>query len=66
MKRIRVNKDGSFEAANKSETQYYKGLSSEVRVEAVQLLRETHFKFTGLKFGEEKKLRRVLSVIKQA
>ncbi len=67
MKRIWVNKAGSLEAANKFEAEYYKGLSSEVRVETVQLLRETHFKSTGLKFREDgKRLRRVLSVIKQA
>jgi hypothetical protein len=67
MQRIWVNKAGSFEAADKFETEYYKGLSSEVRVETVQLLREMHFKSMGLKFGEDgKRLRRVLSVIKQA
>jgi hypothetical protein len=67
MERIWVNKAGSFEAANEFEAQYYKGLSREVRVETVQLLREAHFKSTGLKFRENRKrLRRVLSVIKQA
>jgi hypothetical protein len=48
MQRIWVNKAGSFEAADKFEAEYYKGLSSEVRVETVQLLREMHFKSTGL------------------
>jgi hypothetical protein len=67
MKRIWVNKAASLEAANQFEVEYYKGLSGEVRVETVQLLREMHFKSTGLKFGEDgKRLRRVLSVIKQA
>jgi hypothetical protein len=67
MERIWVNKADSFEAANQFEVQYYARLSSEVRVETVQLLREAHFKATGLKFGENgKRLRRVLSVIKQA
>ena len=67
MKRIWVNVTGSLEDANKFEAEYYKGLSREERVEAVQLLRETHFKFAGLKLGEDGKgLRRVLSVIKQA
>ena len=67
MKRIWVNKAGSLEEANKFEAEYYKGLSGEERVETVQLLRETHFKSTGLKFREGgKRLRRVLSVIKQA
>jgi len=67
MKQIWVNKAGSLEEANKFETAYYKDLSSEARVETVQLLREMHFKSTGLKFREDgKRLRRVLSVIKQA
>ena len=67
MNRIWVNKASSFEAANRFEAKYYAGLSSEVRVETVQLLREMHFKSTGLKFSEDgKRLRRVLSVIKQA
>lgn len=67
MKRIWVNKADSFEAARKFEAEYYRCLSSEVRVETVQLLREAHFKATGLEFGEDgKRLRRVLSVIKQA
>jgi hypothetical protein len=58
---------GSFEEADKFEAEYYEGLSSEVRVETVQLLREMHFKSTGLKFRENgKRLRRVISVIKQA
>jgi hypothetical protein len=62
-----VNKAGSFEDANKFEAEYYKRFSREERVETVQLLRETHFKFAGLKLrGNGKRLRRVLSVIKQA
>ena len=67
MKRIWINKAGSVEEAYQFEVEYYKGLSREVRVETVQLLREMHFKSTGLKFREDRKrLRRVLSVIKQA
>lgn len=67
MKRIWVNKAGSVEEAYQFEVEYYKGLSREVRVETVQLLREMHFKSTGLKFREDRKrLRRVLNIIKQA
>lgn len=67
MNRIWVNKAGSFEEANRFEAKYYEGLSGEVRVETVQLLREMHFKSTGLTFRENgKRLRKVLSVIKQA
>lgn len=66
MKRIWINKAGSFETADKFEAEYYKGLSSKMRVETVQLLREMHFKSRGLKLGEDgKRLRRVLVVIKQ-
>ncbi|MGD8342710.1 MAG: hypothetical protein PVH53_03910 [Desulfobacterales bacterium] len=67
MNRIWVNKAGSFEAANRFEAKYYAGLSGEVRVETVQLLREMHFKTMGFTFREDgKRLRRVLGVIKQA
>jgi len=67
MNQIWVNKAASLEEANKFEAEYYKGLSSAVRVETVQLLREMHFKSKGLKLGEDgKRLRRVLGVIKQA
>lgn len=67
MKRIWVNKAGSVEEAYQFEAEYYKGLSREMRVETVQLLRAMHFKSTGLKFRENgKRLRRVISVIKQA
>ena len=66
MKRIWVNKVGSLEEANKFETEYYKGLSSEKRVETVQLLREAHYKSAGFTLGEDgKRLRRVLSITKQ-
>ena len=67
MKRIWINKAGSVQEADQFEAEYYKGLSPEVRVETVQVLREMHFKSTGLKFREDRKrLRRVLSIIKQA
>jgi len=67
MNRIWINKAGSFEEADKFEAEYYEELTSEKRVEAVQLLREACFKSKGLELGENgKRLRRVLSVIKQA
>ena len=67
MKRIWVNKAGSFEEADKFEDEHYGGLSGEIRVETVQMLRQMHFKSTGLEFGEDgKRLRSVLSLIKQA
>ena len=67
MKRIWINKADSLEAAHNFEMEYYKALPNEVRVETVQLLREMHFKSTGMQFREDgKRLRRVLSIIKQA
>ena len=62
-----IEEAGSVEEAYQFEAEYYEGLSREVRVETVQLLREMHFKSTGLKFREDRKrLRRVLNIIKQA
>lgn len=67
MKRIWFHKAESFEEASEFEARYYAGLSSELRVETVQLLREIHFKATGVKPGEDgKRLRRVLSITKPA
>ena len=68
MKReIWINKANSFEEAQEFDTAYYLNLSSSERVETVQILREAHFKSTGL-FGSEngKRLRRVLRVVQQA
>ena len=67
MKKIWVNKAKSFEEAQDFDNAYYSSLSSTERVESVQILREEFFKFCGLKFCEDgKRLRRVLSIIKQA
>ena len=64
---IWVNKSNSFEEARKFENAYYLELSSVERLEAVQIIRETHFKTTGLQSHENgKRLRRVFRVIKQA
>ena len=67
MKRIWINKVGSFKEAQDFDTSYYLALSSEERLESVQILREEYFKSNGLEFGEDgKRLRRVFKVIKQA
>ena len=67
MKKIWVNKCGSFEAAQKFDAVYYQGLSSAERIETVQMLREAHFNSIGLLKGENgKRLRRFFKVIKQA
>lgn len=67
MKRIWINKAGSFKEAQDFDNAHYLGLSSEERVESVQILREEYFKSHGLKFREDgKRLRRVFRIIKQA
>ena len=67
MKRIWINKAGSFKEAQDFDTAYYLSLSIEERLEGVQILREEYFKSNGLEFCEDgKRLRRVFRVIKQA
>ena len=65
-KKIWLNKANSFKEAQKFDDAYYLKLSSKERVEAVQLLREAHFKSTGMPINENgKRLRRVFRIIKQ-
>jgi hypothetical protein len=67
MKRIWINKARSFKEAADFDTAYYLSLSSEERLEGVQILREEYFKSKGLEFREDgKRLRRVLRIIKHA
>jgi hypothetical protein len=66
MKRIWINKAGSFKEAQDYDISYYLSLSSEERLECVQFLREEYFKFNGIEFREDgKRLRRVFKIIKQ-
>lgn len=67
MKNIWVNKAESFDAAERFNRKYYKSRSAAERIETVQFLRETYFKSSGIILGENgKRLRRVLSAVKQA
>ena len=67
MKRIWINKAGSFKEAQDFDTAYYLDFSSEERLEAVQILREEYYKSNGIESREDgKRLRRVFRVIKQA
>ncbi len=67
MKKIWINKAGSFEEARDFDNAYYMSLSCEERLACVQALREEYFKFKGLEFREDgKRLRRVFRIIKQA
>jgi hypothetical protein len=64
VKRIWINKAGSFEEAQDFDTAYYLSLSSEERLEGVQILREEYFKSNGLEFREDgKRLRRVFELL---
>jgi len=65
--KIWFNKTNSFDEAQEFETSYYLHLTGAERLEAIQILREAHFKSTGLLSNENgKRLRRVFRIIKQA
>jgi len=65
--KIWFNKANSFEEAREFDTAYYLDLTSAERLETIQILREAHFKSTGLMSHENgKRLRRVFRIIKQA
>ena len=67
MKKIWINKAGSFNEAQNFDTDYYLSLSASERLETVQILREEYFKSKGLKFRDDRKrLRRFFRIIKQA
>ena len=67
MKKIWVNKAGSFDDARRFEKAYYKKFSASQRLETVQILREAFFRSSGISFrGNRKRLRRVFRIIKQA
>lgn len=66
MKKTWINRAKSFDEAQNFDNEYYMSLSGPERVESVQILREEYFKSHGLKFSEDgKRLRRVSIVIKQ-
>ena len=65
-KKIWLNKANSFKESQKFDDAYYMKLSSKERVEVIQLLREAHFKSTGMSISENgKRLRRVFRIIEQ-
>ena len=67
MKKIWVNKAGSFDDARHFEKEYYKQFSAAERLETVQALREAFFKSSGISLSENgKRLRRVVKILKQA
>lgn len=65
MKKIWVNKVGSFKQAGRFERDYYRLMSPSERLETVQFLRES-FKIKKGKRNEDRKgLRRVVRIIQQ-
>jgi hypothetical protein len=63
-KTIWLNKAKSFKEAQKFDDSYYTRLTPDERIEAMQLLREAHFKSTGMSIGENgNRLRRVVRII---
>lgn len=65
-KKIWINRADSFSSAQDFDTAYYLRMSSEERLETVQLLRETFWKMNkGLKHEGRERLRRVIKIIQQ-
>lgn len=65
--RIWINKAKSVQEAAEFEVDYYSRMSADQRIETMQYLRETWFKFRKPKNGtHSKRLRRVFKIIKQA
>jgi DNA polymerase III delta subunit len=59
-----LNKARSFKKAQKLDAAYYRRLSAKERIEAMQVLREAHFKSKGLYTGEDgRRLQRVVRII---
>jgi hypothetical protein len=66
-KKIWINKSGFFEAAQDFDFKYYLSMSGKERLETVQFLRESNFKFEkGLKHEDRERLRRIIKVIQHA
>jgi hypothetical protein len=63
-KTVWLNNSRSFKGAQKFDADYYRELSAKERIEAIQVLREAHFKSIGLYSGEDgKRLQRVVRII---
>lgn len=66
MKKIWVNKAGSFRSAERFDEEYYLGLSRSERLEIIQHLREIYFKIKKEGKGESRKgLRRLIKIVQQ-
>ncbi len=65
-KKIWINKSDSPGAAQEFDFEYYLSMSSEERLETVQLLREEYYKIKkGSKHESRERLRRDIKVIQQ-
>ena len=63
MKKIWINKAGSFKEAAKFEDAYYMKMSRSERISTMQFLREVYLKFRGPRDAHGKRLRRVIKII---
>lgn len=66
-KKIWINKANSFKAAREFDDNYYLSMTSKEGLEAMQFLREMHFKMKkGLKNEGRKRLRRIIRITEQS
>jgi hypothetical protein len=63
MKKIWINKAGSFKEAAKFEDAYYMKMSRSERISTMQFLRDIYIKLRGSGNAHGKRLRRVIKVI---
>ena len=63
MKKIWINKAGSFREAAKFEDAYYMKMSRSERISTMQFLRDIYLKFRGSRNAHGKRLRRIAKVI---
>lgn len=63
MKKIWINKAGSFNEVEKFNKDYYLAMSRIERLEIVQFLREIYYKFGRGKNENRKRLRRFIKIV---
>ena len=64
MKKVWVKKFESFKSARQFDIDYYLSMSSTERLETMQFLRETAFKFKNFKYGKNgRRLQKVIKLV---
>jgi len=63
MKKIWINKAGSFKKAAEFDSDYYTKMSKSERISTMQFLREIYLKLRAPKNENGKRLRRVIKII---